>query len=86
MQPLQRGLGANAEANGPTLAQADVRDLQWGDDTDPKERPAVAAMLRCLWRDDTVGWEASEVRCGVEDLVVVRPMEDSSSLGLCRCH
>ncbi|EMS68066.1 hypothetical protein TRIUR3_30074 [Triticum urartu] len=82
---------ANAEANGLTTAQADVRELRWGEDADlpdcellrvdvvlmsdvfydPEEMPAMAATLRRLWRDGTVGWAASEVRCGVQDCVDV---------------
>ncbi|KAE8774102.1 hypothetical protein D1007_53527 [Hordeum vulgare] len=89
--PLLPVLRANAEANGLTPAQADVRELRWGEDAgvpdhellrvdvvlmsdvfyDPEEMPAMAATLRRLWRDGTVGWAASEVRCGVQDCLDV---------------
>ncbi|KAM0914681.1 hypothetical protein ACQ4PT_011335 [Festuca glaucescens] len=93
VRPLLPGLRANAEANGLDAAQADVRELRWGEEHDlvmldrevpcvdvvlmsdvfydPEEMPAMAATLRRLWRDGTVCWAASEVRCGVQDCVDV---------------
>ncbi|XP_062226925.1 uncharacterized protein LOC133925104 [Phragmites australis] len=66
VQPLLPGLRANVEANGLTAAQADVRELRWGDQLepeltvdvvlmsdvfyDPEDMPAMAATLRGLWR------------------------------------
>ncbi|CAO2036744.1 unnamed protein product [Urochloa humidicola] len=64
---LLPGLIANADANGlAAAAQADVRELRWGDRLeekvlvdvvlmsyvfyDPEEMPAMAATLRGLWR------------------------------------
>ncbi|KAL6844061.1 hypothetical protein ACP4OV_025734 [Aristida adscensionis] len=63
--PLLPGLRANAEANGLAAAQADVRELRWGERLepelrvdvvlmsdvfyDPEDMPAMAATLRSLW-------------------------------------
>ncbi|KAG8043673.1 hypothetical protein GUJ93_ZPchr0458g22299 [Zizania palustris] len=68
VRPLLPGLRANAEANGLTAEQADVRELRWGEQLepeaqvdvvlmsdvfyDPEEMPAMAATLRGLWRGD----------------------------------
>jgi predicted nicotinamide N-methyase len=46
---------------------------------DPDEMPAMVATLRRLWRDGTVCWAASEVRCGVQDCVDV-PREEGFDL------
>lgn len=71
VKPLLPGLSANAEVNGLTAAQADVRELRWGDQLeselqvdvvlmsdvfyDPEDMPAMAATLRGVWRDGDGG-------------------------------
>ncbi|KAG2569260.1 hypothetical protein PVAP13_7NG377900 [Panicum virgatum] len=81
MRPLLPGLRANADANGLTAAQGDVRELRWGDKLehqlrvdvvlmsdvvyDPLDMPAMAATLRGLWR------EGREVRDSVQDCMGV---------------
>ncbi|XP_052154192.1 uncharacterized protein LOC127772223 [Oryza glaberrima] len=67
VRPLLPGLRANADANGLTAEQADVRELRWGGHLepevqvdvvlmsdvfyDPDDMPAMADTLHGLWRD-----------------------------------
>ncbi|KAF0890746.1 hypothetical protein E2562_004239 [Oryza meyeriana var. granulata] len=70
-RPLLPGLRANADANGLTAEEADVRELRWGEQLepevqvdvvlmsdvfyDPDDMPVMAATLHGLWRDGDGG-------------------------------
>ncbi|KAG2575190.1 protein-lysine N-methyltransferase EFM3-like [Panicum virgatum] len=85
VRALLPGLRANADANGLAAAQADVRELRWGDQLehqlrvdvvlmsdvfyDPVDMPAMAATLRGLWRDGAGGGTVGWAASEVRDSV-----------------